>query len=253
MISKNTLKLYTQLQQNKYRKLQQLFIAEGIKTVSDLYNSNYECIRILISNKFNEKEFLSFEPQFVEDVAFEDIKRISSFKNPQPVLGIFKIPELSFEQEKVESGLTILLEDIQDPGNLGTIIRIANWYGIENIICTPNSVDIYNPKVVQASMGSLTKVNVFYEPLQPIVLSTKLPVYGTFMNGTNIYEGNLNEKSFILLGNEGKGISEELEKLVTNRITVPSFSTTKNTTDSLNISVAAGIICSEFKRSVYSK
>jgi RNA methyltransferase, TrmH family len=250
VISKNTLKQYSQLQQIKYRKLHNLFVAEGKKTISDLLIAGYDCEKILCSDDATDSVFGGLANQLLVNVPAATIKKISSFKNPQPIIGIFHIPQRLFQPSDLDKGLHILLDDIQDPGNLGAIIRVANWFGVKSIICSPNSVDAYNPKVVQASMGAFSKVHVHYMPIDEIIGHSKAEVYGTFLEGKSIYECELQQDAFIVFGNEGKGISSHIEPLVSQKLHIPSFG---KGTDSLNLAVATGIVCAEFRRGNYSK
>jgi len=163
---------------------------------------------------------------------------------PNSCLAVFKIPA---ENKIIDSGLIIALDDIRDPGNLGTILRLCDWFGIKQIICSKETVDIYNPKVVQATMGSIARVNVNYLDLKTFITQTKLPVFGTFMDGNNIYQSNLPQNGIIIMGNEANGISAEIEKIVTSRISIPRFGELQKT-ESLNVATATAIILSEFKR-----
>ena len=160
----------------------------------------------------------------------------------------FRIPE---EKPVVESGLILALDDIRDPGNLGTILRLSDWFGISHVVCSNETVDIYNPKVVQATMGSITRVNVIYTDLEAFLDQTELPVFGTFMDGANIYEQKLPENGIIVMGNEANGISASIEKLATERLSIPRFGNLQ-LTESLNVATATAIILSEFKRGLFS-
>jgi TrmH family RNA methyltransferase len=159
-------------------------------------------------------------------------------------LAVFKIPKA---KEMVEKGLIVALDDVRDPGNLGTIIRLCDWFGIETLFCSEESVDIYNPKVVQATMGSISRVNVVYGNLETFLSQTKLPIFGTFMDGNNIYQEELPKEGIIIMGNEANGISTSVEKLVSDRIAIPRFGNLQ-VTESLNVATATAIILSEFKR-----
>jgi len=181
------------------------------------------------------------------------LKKISSLTTPNEVLAICAIPENKLNVSELKNKLTLVLDDIRDPGNLGTIIRIADWFGIENIICSLETVDIYNPKVVQATMGSIARVNVFYEDLKTIFLEAltknNFPIYGTVLNGENIFEKSLTSNGFIVIGNESNGISIELLPLINEKISIPTFSVNEtNSVESLNAAIATAIVCTEFKR-----
>jgi len=240
MVSKNQIKLITSLQQKKYRKQEQLFFAEGVKVVQELLNSNFE-----LQDLFTTKEdFPSVSKNKVHAVSDLELKKISALTTPNTCLAVFKIPKA---KNFVESGLILALDDVRDPGNLGTIIRLCDWFGIETLFCSEESVDIYNPKVVQATMGSISRVNVVYGSLEVFLTKTKLPIFGTFMDGSKIYQEALPKEGVIVMGNEANGISPSVEKLVSERIAIPRFGNIQ-LTESLNVATATAIILSEFKR-----
>ena len=241
MVSKNQIKLITSLQQKKYRKQEQLFFAEGVKVVQELLHSNFE-LQDLFTTK---QDFLTVLKSKVHAISEAELKKISALTTPNTCLAVFKIPKA---KEMVEKGLIVTLDDVRDPGNLGTIIRLCDWFGIETLFCSEESVDIYNPKVVQATMGSISRVNVVYGNLEAFLTKTKLPVFGTFMDGKNIYQEKLPKEGIIIMGNEANGISSSVEKLVSERIAIPRFGNLQ-VTESLNVATATAIILSEFKRS----
>lgn len=241
MVSKNQIKLITSLQQKKYRKQEQLFFAEGVKVVQELLNSNFE-LQDLFTTK---QDFLTVSKNKVHAISETELKKISALTTPNTCLAVFKIPKA---KEMVEKGLIVTLDDVRDPGNLGTIIRLCDWFGIETLFCSEESVDIYNPKVVQATMGSISRVNVVYGNLEAFLTKTKLPVFGTFMDGKNIYQEKLPKDGIIIMGNEANGISSSVEKLISERIAIPRFGNLQ-VTESLNVATATAIILSEFKRS----
>ena len=240
MVSKNQIKLITSLQQKKYRKQEQLFFAEGVKVVQELLHSNFE-LQDLFTTK---QDFLTVPKNKVHAISEVELKKISVLTTPNTCLAVFKIPKA---KEMVEKGLIVALDDVRDPGNLGTIIRLCDWFGIETLFCSEESVDIYNPKVVQATMGSISRVNVVYGNLETFLSQTKLPVFGTFMDGKNIYQEELPKEGIIIMGNEANGISTSVEKLVSERIAIPRFGNLQ-VTESLNVATATAIILSEFKR-----
>jgi TrmH family RNA methyltransferase len=240
MLSKNQIKLITSLQQKKYRKQEQLFFAEGVKVVQELLQSNFE-LQDLFTTK---QDFISVSKTKVHAISDAELKKISALATPNSCLAVFKIPKA---KEMKESGLILALDDVRDPGNLGTIIRLCDWFGIETLFCSDETVDIYNPKVVQATMGSISRVNVVYGDLENFLVKTKLTVFGTFMDGKNIYQESLPKEGIIVMGNEANGISEAVEKLVTHRIAIPRFGDLQ-ITESLNVATATAIILSEFKR-----
>ncbi|MBA4277546.1 RNA methyltransferase [Flavobacterium sp.] len=240
MVSKNQIKLITSLQQKKYRSINQLFFAEGIKVIQELVESNFELVHLYTTQ--NDFEEVSNDKKTI--ISENDLKKISALATPNTCLAIFKIPS---EKKTNESGLILALDSIRDPGNLGTILRLCDWFGIEQLICSKETVDIYNPKVVQATMGSIARVNVNYVDLESFIDKTKLAVFGTFMDGNNIYKTDLPQEGIIVMGNEANGISPELERLIKNRLTIPRFGTLQKT-ESLNVATATAIILSEFRR-----
>jgi TrmH family RNA methyltransferase len=240
MISKNQIKLISGLHQKKQRFANQLFFAEGVKVIHELLQSNFE-LEYLYTTQ-NDFESVVFSKRFL--ISEQELKKISALSTPNTCLAVFKIPA---EKKIIDSGLILALDDIRDPGNLGTILRLCDWFGIQQIICSKETVDIYNPKVVQATMGSIARVNVNYIDLKSFIINAKLPVFGTFMNGENIYQSKLPQNGIIIMGNEANGISEEIEDTVTSRLTIPRFGALQKT-ESLNVATATAIILSEFKR-----
>ena len=240
MVSKNQIKLISGLHQKKQRFVNQLFFAEGVKVIQELLQSNFELEHLYTTlNDFQEVQ--TSKRTLIND---QELKKISALTTPNSCLAVFKMP---VENEINNNGLILALDDIRDPGNLGTILRLCDWFGIKQIVCSKETVDIYNPKVVQATMGSITRVNVNYVDLKTYLSQTKLPVFGTFMDGETIYKKNLPENGIIIMGNEANGISAEIEKTVTTRLTIPRFGELQKT-ESLNVATATAIILSEFKR-----
>ncbi len=240
MLSKNQLKLITSLQQKKYRLSHQLFFAEGIKVIQELVASNFE-LDHLYTTKIDFLEVSNDKKSLISET---ELKKISVLSTPNSCLAVFKIPK---ENTIVESGLIIVLDAIRDPGNLGTILRLCDWFGVDQIICSKDAADIYNPKVVQATMGSISRVNVNYIDLECFISKTPLPVFGTFMNGNSIYKTKLPQEGIIVMGNEANGISPEIEKLIKNRLSIPRFGAVQKT-ESLNVATATAIVLSEFRR-----
>ncbi|MFC6097052.1 TrmH family RNA methyltransferase [Flavobacterium qiangtangense] len=240
MVSKNQIKLITSLQQKKYRKEHKLFLAEGRKVIQELLQSNFELESLFATSAI----FPELNQNKVTIVSDADLKKISALTTANDCLAVFKIPN---QKEINASGLIVALDDIRDPGNLGTIIRLCDWFGIKELICSEETVDIYNPKVVQATMGSIARVNVSYLNLEHYIKDTKLPVFGTFMDGKNIYKTNLPSEGIIVMGNEANGISAAIENLAQNRLSIPRFGDLQQT-ESLNVATATSIILSEFKR-----
>jgi RNA methyltransferase, TrmH family len=240
MVSKNQIKRITSLLQKKYRKQEQLFFVEGVKGVQELLDSNFELVELFTTNS----ELFSVDKSKVYAISESELQKISALTTPNTCLALFKIPAaVSFE----EKGLIVALDDVRDPGNLGTIIRLCDWFGIKTLFCSEESVDVYNPKVVQATMGSISRVNIVYGNLEYLLSETKLPVFGTFMNGKNIYNETLPKEGIIVMGNEANGISKAIENLVSERIAIPRFGDLQ-ATESLNVATATAIILSEFKR-----
>ena len=250
MISKKQISTITSLQQKKFRKETGLFIAEGEKIVSELLQSDFNVREIYALDGFViPKTGKGIQATIVTE---KELHKISALTTAQSVVAIAEIPKYALQLSKLKSELTLVLDDIKDPCNLVTIIRIADLFGITNIFCSEKSVDAFNPKVVQAAMGSLFRVKVFYSSLEKVFEDNKtkdnLAVYGTLLKGENIYDASLGSSGFILIGNESEGISKTLHKYITDTLTIPSFSRTKSgKIDSLNAAIATGIICSEFR------
>ena len=248
MISKNTSKLITSLSIKKKRDELSMFIAEGSKLIYDLALS-FKC-EILIATTQWIADHEPIEANQIIETTIDDLKKISNQLNPQGVLAVFRKPSYQFDITQITEKLSIALDDVQDPGNLGTIIRIADWFGISDIFCSEHSADAYSPKAVQACMGALSRVRVHYVEINGFLnlCNGKLPIYGTFMNGENIYEKSLSNNGIILMGNEGKGISEELGEFVTERLLIPNYPKGELTSESLNVGVATALVCAEFRR-----
>lgn len=240
MVSKNQIKLISALHQKKQRLVNQLFFAEGVKVIHELLQSNFE-LEHLYTTQNDFQSVSSFKNTLITE---QELKKISALTTPNTCLAVFKIPA---ENPIIDTGLIVALDNIRDPGNLGTILRLCDWFGIKQIICSKETVDIYNPKVVQATMGSISRVNVNYVDLKTFLSQTELPIFGTFMNGVNIYQSVLPQNGIIIMGNEANGISEEIEKMVTHRITIPRFGELQKT-ESLNVATATAVVLSEFKR-----
>ncbi len=245
-LSKNKIKLINSLKHKKFRKKENLFICEGIKIFDTLITSREFNIReIYATENFAKK----YPRQKITIISHNELKKISTLTTPQEVIAIVEIPQRDIENENFNKGITIVLDHIQDPGNLGTIIRTADWFGIERIVCSSDSVDLYNPKVVQASMGSIFSVPVFYENLEYFFekINKKIPVFGTLLDGENIYSIDKPSNAIILIGNEANGIRKQHLKFITKAVTIPSFNEGK-AAESLNAAIATAIICSEFSK-----
>jgi TrmH family RNA methyltransferase len=239
MVSKNQIKLIKSLTQKKYRKEHQLFIAEGSKVIEELLQSNFE-LEFIYTTKSMFYDVSEAKKAIVLD---SDLAKITALATANDCLAIFKIPETKKIQN---SGLIIALDDIRDPGNLGTIIRLCDWFGISQIICSQQTVDVYNPKVVQATMGSMARVNITYVDLELYLAESENVIFGTFMDGENIYKKQLPASGIIVLGNEANGISKTVEAQITQKIAIPRFGNLQ-LTESLNVATAAAIILSEFR------
>ena len=240
MLSKNQIKLITSLQQKKYRKQHQLFFAEGVKVIEELLRSKYELQTIFVTEPLDFK----VATDKIHTISPAELKKISALTTPNTCLAVFKIPTENFS---LKEGLLVALDDVRDPGNLGTIIRLCDWFGVEQLICSPETVDIYNPKVVQATMGSIGRVTVLYTDLVPFLKATRLPVFGTFMDGENIYKQDLPSNAILIMGNEANGICNEVAQCITSKLAIPRFGQLQET-ESLNVATATAIILSEFKR-----
>ena len=249
MLSKALHKLIKSLELKKNRKESGLFIAEGGKTVTDLLALEVETYKIIATSEWLATHKIECNAEIIE-VTDEEMKRASFLRTPQGILAIFKQPRHTIDTIAPTRELCLALDNVQDPGNLGTIIRIADWFGIENIFCSHGSADAYNPKVIQATMGAIGRVKIHYTCLSELIenIKDKAPIYGTFLDGKDIYTQELTGNGLIVMGNEGNGIGKECSRLIDKRLLIPNFPAGRNTSESLNVSVATAIICSEFRR-----
>lgn len=251
MLSKNQIQFVKSLTINKYRNLHKRFIAEGPKLVEDLLGSSYQPRQLFGVSDWVEshQETLPSDLQTTK-VSSKELKRISALKTPNQVLAVVEIPEINQPIIPVDHTL-LMLDGISDPGNMGTIIRTADWFGIKNIICSENCVDIYNSKVVQATMGSIFRLNIFNKNLEHFLqnLPKNIPVYGTLLEGSNLFSTKINEPGIIIIGNESKGISSQIIPYITKRIRIPDYSASKtNSAESLNAAIATAIVLAEFRK-----
>ncbi|MGY6648857.1 TrmH family RNA methyltransferase [Wenyingzhuangia sp. IMCC45574] len=245
-ISKNQIKLVSSLQQKKYRVKEGLFVVEGVKVVDEFLNSNFELQMLFCLEDIATK----YGKNVTEEVNVLELKKISSLRSPNKVLAVFKIPEQHFTEESGK--LKIALDGINDPGNLGTIIRLCDWFGVEELICSSDTVDCYNSKVVQSTMGSLTRVNVVYTDLTAYLKKVTQPILVSDMKGSNIYTTKLPNDAIIVMGNEANGVSNQVKKVAkNNKITIPRFGSSQ-LTESLNVATATSIILGEFRRTEFS-
>ena len=239
MISRNQVKLIQSLSQKKYRQNHELFVVEGVKGVQEFLKSSF-----LLHSLYTTDPSIFDSSNDVIVINDDTLKKISTLKTPNKVVAIFKMPKPKpINEEK----LIVALDAVNDPGNLGTIIRLCDWFGIQELVCSQQTVDCYNTKVVQATMGSLTRVNINYVDLPEFLLQTQLAVFGTYMDGDNIYKLALPESGILVMGNEANGISDTVSKIVTSRLAIPRFGDLKST-ESLNVATATAILLSEFKR-----
>ena len=250
MISKNKIKYIKSLELKKNRNKEGKFVAEGHKVVDDLLVLQPASLIVATEEWLKDK---SIDPRTeVVTVSEEELRKVSFLQHPQQVLAVFdQRDNRDFASANVDFNcLNLALDGVQDPGNLGTIIRIADWFGITHIYCSQDTADVYNPKVVQATMGSIARVKVEYGNLLALVesLPADVPVYGTLLDGDNIYQQQLENRGLIVMGNEGKGISPDLAKKVNRRLLIPNFPEGRATADSLNVAIATAITCSEFRR-----
>ncbi|XMO87308.1 RNA methyltransferase [Algibacter sp. AS12] len=238
MLSKSQIKLITSLKQKKYRQQHGFFVVEGVKTITELLQSHLELYKLFTTKPFN------INTKDEELVSDQELKRISFLTTPNTALAVFKMPE---PKPIDTTGLIVVLDAIRDPGNLGTIIRLCDWFGVTELVCSKETVDRFNPKVVQATMGSITRVNVNYIDLVPFLKESNLPVYGAFMEGENVYKSELPKNGILVMGNEANGVSKEVEAVITEKISIPRFGELQ-ATESLNVATATAILLSEFRR-----
>ncbi|MDL2256619.1 RNA methyltransferase [Bacteroidales bacterium OttesenSCG-928-I14] len=247
MLSKGKIKLIKSLEKKKNRDETGLFLVEGNKSVAEML-PHFECELLVAKPSWlaTQGDIKAKELIVATD---DDIERASLLKNPQDVIAVFYQPSCRLDYEDLKNNLSLVLDEIQDPGNLGTIIRLANWFGIKQIICSPNTADCYSPKTVQSTMGGLKHVKVFYESLPEFFSKVEdLPVYGTFLDGENIYSQELTKFGLIVMGNEGNGISPQIEQFISKRLYIPSYPQEEDSTESLNVAIATAIVCAEFRR-----
>ncbi len=246
MFSKSQIKLIKSLSQKKFRSKEKLFIVEGKKGILELLKSGLHLHSI-----YTIDDIFDTPPECTFYISEPELKKISNLSTPQSALAVFHIPEA---KKPSLDGLIVALDEIQDPGNLGTIIRMCDWFGIKDLICSRGTVDCYNPKVVQATMGSIARVNINYVDLPEFLkeIKKKHPVYGAFLEGDNLYTQTLPSKGVIVMGNEANGISSEIKNLVTHKLSIPQFGESPET-ESLNVATATAIFLSEFRRRSFTE
>ena len=247
-LSKNKISYIQSLKQKKYRNQHNTFVAEGSKLIFDLL-PHMHCQLLILADGMKENLPPNIEVEETIIATAAEIKKGSHLATPPDAIAVFYQTQHDFTKIDLTHKLSLILDGVQDPGNLGTIIRIADWFGIENVFCSLDTVDVYNTKTVQATMGALSRVKIHYANIIELIAQySSSPIYGTFLNGENIYTQVLTSQGFIVMGNEGKGIRPEIEKLITDRLYIPSFATNNTTSESLNVAVATAVVCSEFRR-----
>lgn len=259
MLTKNKIKFLSSLSEKKARMESLSFLVEGEKMVLELFSSKFRIYTLLFTEKFSSIVSDLDIPKLCEVVKIseDEATRISTRKTPQGIFAVAAIPEDFYNHEPdVSSGWNIVLHDIQDPGNLGTIIRTADWFGVKNIICSKDTVDVLNPKVIQSTMGAIFRVNTIYVDLKETILNIKkinpeFPILAAVLEGENIYHSEFVNPGIIMMGNESKGLSQELINLSTHKVAIPRFGSSEQSSESLNVSVATGIILSELKRKTF--
>ena len=248
MISRTRIKWIKSLEMRKYRLQEKAFVAEGPKLVGELLPYSTPLYIAATKDWLDANRNLLRAVKEVDEVSQTELERASLLRTPQSVLAVMPIPERRLDISSLQKKLVIALDSVQDPGNLGTILRIADWFGIHEVLCSEGTADVYNPKCVQSCMGALARVKVFYCNLPEVLGQVEMPVFGTFLDGTDIYKEELSQQGIIVMGNEGNGISQPVAKLVNRRLYVPNYPKGSLTTESLNVAVATGIVCAEFRR-----
>jgi TrmH family RNA methyltransferase len=245
MLSKSQINILKSLQHKKERKENGLFLVEGYKSVIEFINSTYQVDAIYHTASFDPKMLKLSQKINLYNISVTDIEKISSLKTPQEVIALVKIPFYpTLDNAKLKQKFSLVLDGIQDPGNMGTIIRTADWFGFTDIICSEDTVDAYNPKVVQASMGSLSRINIHYTNITSLLPQINLPIFGAMLNGENIYKTDFGTEGLVVMGNEGNGMRPEVEQLISKAITIPRT----GKAESLNVGVATALFCSEISR-----
>lgn len=241
MLSKNQRQIIQKLQQKKFRMQQKRFVVEGKKNISEFLQSSFVLEKLFCTQSFWQE----VPEQKICYITPSELHTISTLTNPDQGVAIFQIP---LQKEPIHTEFTLVLDDVRDPGNLGTIIRLCDWFNIPQIVCSEQSVDCYNPKVVQATMGSLARVSVVYTDLEQFLQKTTLPIYASLLSGSNVYKSELPRKAILVLGNEANGISPAIQALCQHQLTIPQFG--EQTAESLNVATATAILLSEFCRSI---
>jgi TrmH family RNA methyltransferase len=250
MLSKSQISLLKSLQHKKERMENGLFLVEGHKSVMEFINSPYPVEAIYHTTSFDPKVLNLSRKINLTEISNTDIEKISSLKTPQQIIALVKIPRWpALDNAQLKQKFSLVLDGIQDPGNMGTIIRTADWFGIKHILCSEDSVDVYNPKVVQASMGSLARVTIHYTNLATVVSKLNLPIFGAMLNGENLYKTNFGTEGLIVMGNEGNGVRPEIAGLINKAVTIPRV----GQAESLNVGIATALFCAEINRNLFNK
>ncbi len=248
MVSKSQISLIKSLQQKKFRREQRLFVAEGFKSVEEFITSGYQVHKVYYTPAVAAKLHKLSKKTNIEEISAVELNKMSSLTTPQEVLAVIHLPDWpEITREELLNRFTLVLDGVQDPGNLGTIIRTADWFGIKNIICSEDTVDAYNPKVVQATMGSLARVNLHYANLAQLIPQLNLPIFGAMLNGENIYSTDFGNEGLIAMGNEGNGLRPDIQALITKSVTIPR----SGQAESLNVAIATALFCSEISRKTF--
>jgi len=256
MISISKSKLIRSLDRKKIREQQKLFVVEGVKMLQELLNASAESAPEILEIFALEEWIERFGGNIPEGIGLnetteQELRKVSHLVTPQQVLAIVKVPDQKLDPTTLSGEIVLGLEAIRDPGNLGTIVRTADWFGIRHILCTPDSVDLYNPKVVQSTMGAMARAKVYYTDIEQVLGDSSMknkPVYGTFLGGKNIYETTLDPAPLILFGNESKGLSRQYDSYIKERLSIPSFASATGGSESLNLASSVAVLCSEIRR-----
>lgn len=244
MLSKSQISLIKSLQLKKYRKVHKLFIVEGSKSITEFYNGGYTLHSFYYLPELSSK-VLNFPDKIKGiEISSQDLKKISALTTPHGILAVFQIPDHKIDPNELRGRFNMVLDFIQDPGNLGTIIRTADWFGMDTLICSENTTDAYSPKAVQASMGSLARVKLIYCDLEKFLRETDIKIYAAMLEGTSIYQTDFQSEGLIVMGNEGNGVSTEIEQFIEKKVTIPRI----GKAESLNVAISSAIICSEIYR-----
>ena len=247
MLSKSQISFIKSLHQKKFRKEHRLFIVEGIKSVTEFIHSDYLVNSVYCTENVMPKLVKLPQKIKLNQISNADLDKISTLTTSQNILALVELPDNNdIDTLSLKGQFTLALDGVQDPGNLGTIIRTADWFGLQQIICSEDCVEIYNPKVVQATMGSLSRMKIKYGDLTSILKNPNVPVFGAMLNGTSITKTNFGTEGIIVLGNEGSGISEAVANQITNRVTIPGA----GKAESLNVAICASLFCYELKRNI---